>query len=158
MKHKLNINYILAACAITLFALCLLSIWQPIHFDKEVAKREQAVKERLAKIRTAEEKYKLRHSTYTANWNLLTKEKLLDEAMQYIPGTNKRFDLTVSMIVGKNGKQIPLMECGATYEDYLEGLNDDGIQQLTDKANYAGLYPGLKIGDITTDNNNAGNW
>ena len=50
------------------------------------------------------------------------------------------------------------MECGAEYGDFLDGLDEESIQEVTDKANYAGEYPGLKIGDITTDNNNAANW
>ena len=50
------------------------------------------------------------------------------------------------------------MECGAEYESYLDGLDEESIQQKIEEANYAGNYPGLKIGDLTTDNNNAGNW
>lgn len=50
------------------------------------------------------------------------------------------------------------MECGASYEDFLNGLDENAVQELIDKAMISGAYPGLKIGDITTDNNNAGNW
>ena len=50
------------------------------------------------------------------------------------------------------------MECGAGYETFLDGLDEGSIQQKIEEANYAGRYPGLKIGDLTTDNNNAGNW
>ena len=73
-------------------------------------------------------------------------------------GDGKKFSLAATTIVSKSGKQIPLMECGAAYEDFLDGLDENAIQELTEQANYAGEYPGLKIGDITTDNNNAGNW
>ena len=58
----------------------------------------------------------------------------------------------------KSGKQIPLMECSAAYEDYLDGLDEEAIMNVTEEANYAGRFPGLKIGDITKDNDNAGNW
>ena len=79
--------------------------------------------------------------------------------MQFIPfSDDKRFSLSATTIVTKNGKQIPLMECGATYEEYLDGLNEDAIKQETDNANMEGRFPGLKIGDITTNNDNAGNW
>lgn len=159
MKRKININYILGTCAIVLFVLCLLSIYQPLHFQSELAKREKVVKERLVKIRTAEEKYKKRHGTYTGDFALLVKERLLADSLQYIPFTEgKRFSLTASMQVAKNGKQVPLMECTATYEDYLDGLSENEIQEITEKANAIGNFPGLKIGDLTTDNNNAGNW
>ena len=53
---------------------------------------------------------------------------------------------------------FPLMECGASYEDFLNGLDENAVQELIDNAMISGAYPGLKIGDITTDNNNAGNW
>ena len=76
-----------------------------------------------------------------------------------MPNTDgKKFTLAATVIVGKSGKQIPVMECGAGYETFLDGLDEGSIQQKIEEANYAGNYPGLKIGDLTTDNNNAGNW
>ena len=159
MKRKININYILGTCAMVLFILCLLSIYQPLHFQSELAKREEVVKERLIKIRTAEEQYKKRHGTYTGDFTILVRERLLADTLQYIPFTEgKRFSLTASMQVAKSGKQVPLMECAATYEDYLDGLSENEIQEITEKANAIGNFPGLKIGDLTTDNNNACNW
>lgn len=159
MRKKISNNSILAACVLVVLTLCLLSVWQPIHFQKEKEQRETAVKQRLMKIRTAEENYKRRHGTYTGDFATLIKGKWLDREMQYIPfSDNKRFSLSATTIVTKNGKQIPLMECGATYEEYLDGLNEDDIQQETDNANMEGRFPGLKIGDITTNNDNAGNW
>lgn len=159
MRRKINNNYILGACALVLLVLCLLSIYQPLHFQSEQAAREKAVKEMLMKIRIAEEKYKNTHGVYTGDFATLVKGHYIEPSAQYIPFSDgKRFSLSATTIIGKSGKQIPLMECGATYEDFLNGLNEDAIQELTDKANYAGKYPGLKIGDITTDNDNAGNW
>ena len=52
----------------------------------------------------------------------------------------------------------PLMECGAPYESYLNGLDENLIRELTEKADEKGEYPGLRIGDTTTPNDNAGNW
>ena len=159
MRRKININYILGACALVLFLLCLLSIFQPIRFQSEQARRENVVKERLLKIRSAEEKYRSLHGSYSGDLTILVKGRYLADSLQYIPFSDgKKFTLAATTIVGKSGKQIPLMECGASYEDYLDGLDEDAIQQLMDNANYAGNYPGLKIGDLTTDNNNAGNW
>ena len=159
MRRKINNNYILGACALTLLALCLLSIFQPLHFEKQVAEREILVKGRLMKIRTAEENYKKKHGVYTGDLATLVKGKYLADSLQYIPfSEGKKFSLSATTIVGKSGKQTPLMECGATYEDYLQGLNENEIQAAIEKANNQGDYPGLKIGDITTDNNNAGNW
>ncbi len=159
MKRKININYILGACALTLFVLCLLSVFQPFRFQSEQAKREKAVKEKLLQIRTAEEKYKEKHGVYTGDFSTLVKGRYLAKDAPYIPFSDgKKFSLSATTLVSKSGRQIPLMECGATYEDYLDGLDEDAVQALTDHAALAGRYPGLKIGDLTTDNNNAGNW
>lgn len=159
MRRKINNNYVLGACALMLLAMCLLSILQPIRFENKMAERESIVKERLLKIRTAEENYKKRHGVYTGDLGALVREKYLADSLQYIPfSEGKKFSLAATTLVGKSGKQTPLMECGAPFEDYLQGLNEDEIQAAIEKANNMGNYPGLKIGDITTDNNNAGNW
>lgn len=106
-----------------------------------------------------EERYKARHGGYSGDFQTLIKGKYLQESLQYIPYSDgKKFTLSATTIVSKSGKQIPLMECGASYEDFLNGLDENAVQELIDKAMISGAYPGLKIGDITTDNNNAGNW
>lgn len=159
MRRKINNNYILGACALLLLVMCLLSIFQPIYFKKQQTEREKVVKERLLLIREAEEKYKRDHGVYTGDFEILVKGKYLEKSLQYVPfSEGKKFTLSATTIVGKSGRQIPLMECGATYEDYLGGLNEDAVQENMENANLSGNYPGLKIGDITTDNNNAGNW
>lgn len=159
MKRKININYILGACVIVLLVLCTLSISQPLCFQSAQQEREKAVKETLMKIRTAEERYKARHGGYSGDFQTLIKGKYLQESLQYIPYSDgKKFTLSATTIVSKSGKQIPLMECGASYEDFLNGLDENAVQELIDNAMISGAYPGLKIGDITTDNNNAGNW
>jgi hypothetical protein len=50
------------------------------------------------------------------------------------------------------------MECGARYEQFLDGLDANSVANLIEEASAAGRYPGLKIGDIVQPNNNAGNW
>jgi len=57
-----------------------------------------------------------------------------------------------------SGRQIPLVECAAEYTSYLKGLDRNAVAALVQEAVAAGRYPGLKIGDITTSNSNAGNW
>ena len=159
MRHRINNNYILGACLAVLVTLCFLSIWQPMHFQQEQARREQAVKERLMKIKNAEERYLAKHGAYTGDLKTLVKGKYLADSLQYIPYSGgKKFSLAATTIVSKSGKQIPLMECGARYEDFLQGLNENNIREVTEQANGAGLFPGLKIGDLTTDNSNGGNW
>ena len=50
------------------------------------------------------------------------------------------------------------MECSAEYGTYLDGLNTREIANLRDRAEKTSRFPGLKIGDLYTANNNAGNW
>ena len=157
--RKLNNNVILGACVVVMMLLCVLSISQPIRFQKSMEGREAEVKEKLMLIRSAEEKYKARHGVYTGDFATLIKGKYLKADDAIIPYSNgKKFSLAAATIVGKSGKQIPLMECSAAYEDYLDGLDEEAIMNVTEEANYAGRFPGLKIGDITKDNDNAGNW
>ena len=50
------------------------------------------------------------------------------------------------------------MECGTTYDVFLQGLDKHVVASLMEDANAAGRYPGLKIGDISEPNGNHGNW
>ncbi len=156
---KIRTNHILAAIAILLCVVCATSVYAPINFEKQQARRERAVKERLVKIRHAEENYRRKHGVYAGDFKELTGSGMLPDSLQYVPFTEKRrFDLAATTQISKSGRQVPLMECGAKYNDYLEGLDANSIANLIEQANDAGRYPGLKIGDITTPNDNAGNW
>jgi hypothetical protein len=159
MKLRLTNHYLLTCGALIVAVLCVLSVSSPVRFQHEQAKRETAVKGRLLKIRIAEEHYRQAHGVYTADFSKLTHSHLLADSLQYIPfASGKRFDLAASTIIGKSGRQIPVMECGASYDAYLDGLDQNTVANLIKEANVSGRYPGLKIGDITEPNNNAGNW
>ena len=159
MKVNLKNNYLLAACVVVLIVACWLSVNAPIRFEKEQVRRETAVKERLATIRKAEERYRLRHGAYTGDFATLVGSGFLADSLQYVPYTDKqRFSLAATTIIGKSGQQIPLMECGATYDAFLQGLDKHAVASLMEEANAAGRYPGLKIGDISEPNGNHGNW
>ena len=116
--RKINNNAILGACVIVMMLLCVLSVCQPLIFQKQQENRETAVKEKLMQIRAAEEKYKAKNGVYTGDFSALVKGKYLKTDDQYIPYSDgKKFSLAATTIVGKSGKQIPLMECSAAYED-----------------------------------------
>lgn len=55
---KKAINLILGLCALALLYICYGSIMEPINFQKEMAIREAAVKERLILIRNIEDQYR----------------------------------------------------------------------------------------------------
>lgn len=156
-QHKNT--YGLLGCAVVLAVLCVLSVSAPMRFDRQRQQRETAVKQRLIKIRTAEESYRRAQGVYTADFATLVKSGLLADSLKYIPYTkNKAFSLSATTTVGKSGRQIPLMECSAAYTDYLKGLDKNSVANLVEQANESGTFPGLKIGDITQPNGNAGNW
>lgn len=154
-----TLNIMLAATAAVLAALCVASVYAPIRFDKERARREADVRQRLTAIRTAAEHYRQRTGAYTASLGTLTGCRLLADSMQYIPYSGgRKFHLEASAVTTRSGKTVPVMECSAAYDEYLKGLDDNSIRNLTTAAENAGRFAGLKIGDITTPNDNAGNW
>ena len=86
---------------------------------------------------------------YTGDFNVLIKGGYLADSLQYIPFSDgKRFDLAATVQVSKSGRQLPLAECGATYDTYLNGLDENSIANLIEKANERGRYAGIRMGDI----------
>lgn len=156
---KIKINHILSAVAAALLALCVMSVWSPIRFSGVRSEREAAVKARLVEIRKAEEAYKKMNGCYAGSFRQLVDSRLLADSMRMVPfGGGKEFELTATVHTGKSGTPVSIMECGATYQTYLGGLDENAVREITEEANSRGEYPGLKFGDITQPNDNAGNW
>ena len=156
---KIKLNHILSAIAVVLLILCVSSVYAPLHFNGEKAERETAVKERLCDIRKAETAYRQKYGRYTDSMKQLIDSRMLKEGMQYVPYSDStEFELSATIYRGKSGNSVPLVECSAPYEAYLNGMDEKRISELTQEANSHGEYPGLKFGDTTTPNNNAGNW
>ena len=82
------------------------------------------------------------------------------DQITYIPYSNgKRFEVEVNNdYTTSQGIRIPLFEARAHYNTYLADLNDQERVNLIDKETKLDHYPGLKVGDVTAPNNNAGNW
>lgn len=156
---EIKLNHILAAIVAVLLVLCVTSVYRPMRFNDERARRETAVSQRLMEIRNAENAYLARFGTYAGSFSQLAGSGLIADTVRFVPYSGGReFQLTSSVHTGKSGKPVPLVECGATYDTYLNGLDENSIRELTEDANGRGEYPGLKFGDITTPNDNAGNW
>ena len=62
------------------------------------------------------------------------------------------------MFTTKSQLKVPLFEASVPYDVYLNGLNKQEIINLNEKAKTLEKFAGLKVGDITSPNNNAGNW
>lgn len=100
-----------------------------------------------------------RDTIWTAVVDTLFDKNFVADSIQYIPFANGRvFELEKSVVVNKSGVVQNVMECRATYDDYLQGLSAREVTNLKDMAEKTERYPGLKIGDLYTANNNAGNW
>ena len=56
------------------------------------------------------------------------------------------------------GIRVPLFEARAPFESYLGDLNSQELVNLIDRETKLDHYAGLKVGDIYSPNNNAGNW
>lgn len=157
MKEKTNAS--LALMVLLLAAMCYLSVSQPLRFDTEVERREAAVKERLLQIGRAEEAWRASRGAYTSDFGELIAAGLLADSLQYVPfGGGRRFSLATGMLPGKGGRPLPVMECSASYETFLHDLDARAVARLCDAAAAEGRAGGLKIGDLLTPNNNAGNW
>lgn len=159
MRPRTYTNSLLACCVAALIVLCTLSISQPLRFDHERQRRETVVKQRLVQIRHAQKAYLRAHHRYCADWAALIREGYLTQPMQYIPYTdNKQFRMAATVITTTSGRAVPVMECGAYYTDYLDGMDRHQVISLMREAGESGNYPGLKIGDLIIPNDNAGNW
>ena len=116
----------------------------------------------------------------TNNWNEVEKEGLqnfrrdtmrvavLDtifakgfnpDSLPYVPyGNGAKFELAIRKDTTKSGAPLNLFQAQVPYEVYLKGINDQELINLKDVQNKLGKYCGLRVGDIETPNNNAGNW
>lgn len=93
----------------------------------------------------------LRETLFGQNFNA--------DSIQYIPfGEGEKFELQVTTHTTSSGIVEYMMQCSATYSQYLHGLDANEINNLTDRVQKEGHFAGLKIGDLITPNNNAGNW
>lgn len=150
---------VLSFCVLALVVLCYQSVQAPIRFEREQAVREQAVKRQLTQIRQAQEAYRQATGRYCASIDTLIVRHYLADSLRTIPGSNgKPWRLKVASQPGASGEQRSSVECGATYDDYLEGLDRESIDNLKAAAQTADRYPGLRFGDATKAGCTDCNW
>jgi hypothetical protein len=71
----------------------------------------------------------------------------------------KQFEIEVNNeYKTSQGIRVPLFEARAPFETYLGDLNRQELVNLIDREEKLEHYAGLKVGDIVSPNNNAGNW
>lgn len=80
--------------------------------------------------------------------------------LKYVPfSENKEFELGATVIKTESSVLVPVFEAKTPFYVFLQNLNaDQEIINLVDRYTTMDKYPGLKVGSLTTPNNDAGNW
>ena len=144
MKIKANNTLLLTVCVVALALLCFLSVESPMRFQRQRAKREAVVRQRIDKIKAAENKYLARHGNYAGSFDALVKEGFLADSLTYVPySDNERFTLRATIAKDGDGQEKPQVVCSAAYSQYLDGLDKTSVSNLIDKANEEGRFPGI---------------
>ncbi len=86
-------------------------------------------------------------------------EKSIDGIIEIPFSKGKQFELEVNNdYKTSQGISVPLFEARAPFETYLGDLNEQELVNLVDRETKLEHYAGLKVGDVYSPNNNAGNW
>lgn len=81
------------------------------------------------------------------------------DSLRYIPyGKGAQFEIQVRNHEDSSGKVYDLLEVKAPLDAYLEGMDSQEVANWRAEQERQEKYAGLKIGDLETPNNNAGNW
>ena len=86
-------------------------------------------------------------------------ESNIDRIVEIPFSEGLRFELEVNNdYKTSQGIRVPLFEARAPFESYLGDLNKQELVNLIDRETKLDHYAGLKVGDVFSPNNNAGNW
>ena len=81
------------------------------------------------------------------------------DSLRYIPfAGNEEFAMGAGIVETGSGVKVQVFEAKVHNNVYLNGLEKQEIDNLSDKTLKLERYPGLKVGSLTETNNNAGNW
>ena len=116
----------------------------------------------------------------TGNWREVEKEGLMNfkrdtmwvsvldtiypkgfnaDSLKYVPfGNGAIFEMVTRSDTTKSGAPLNLFQAQTPYETYISDLDKQQIINLKDVQTKLGKYCGLRVGDIESPNNNAGNW
>ena len=86
-------------------------------------------------------------------------ENSIDRVVEIPFSNGQRFEMEVNNdYKTSQGIRVPLFEARAPFESYLGDLNKQELVNLIDRETKLEHYAGLKVGDVYSPNNNAGNW
>ena len=100
-----------------------------------------------------------RDTTWVAVIDTIFPKGFNADSLRYVPyGKGVQFQMDTLTQIARSGAPICLLEVKTPYEAYLGDLDKQEIINLKDQQEQLNKYCGLKIGDLETANNNAGNW
>ena len=81
------------------------------------------------------------------------------DSLKYVPfGNGATFEMVTRSDTTKSGAPLNLFQAQTPYETYMSDLDKQLLINLKDVQTKLGKYCGLRVGDIESPNNNAGNW
>ncbi len=81
------------------------------------------------------------------------------DSLKYVPFVaNEEYEMGAGIVQTGSGVKVEVFEAKVHNNVYLDGLDEQEIINLNDKASKLEKYPGLKVGSLEETNNNAGNW
>ena len=81
------------------------------------------------------------------------------DSLRYVPfGNGQQFEMASRQDTTKSGAPLNLFQAQTPYETYMSDLDRQQLINLKDVQSKLGKYCGLRVGDIESPNNNAGNW
>ncbi len=100
-----------------------------------------------------------RDTVYINAKDSLMKKGLNPDSLRYVPFTDKaKFELASGELTTGSGVKVQVFEAKVSNVVYLNGLDEQEIINLNDKAKKLDRYAGIKVGSLEEANNNAGNW
>jgi len=206
------VRILLIAAIVVLGYLLVDSILNPIRFNKEKDRREEAIKERLIDIRTAQVAFKSKYGRYTGSFDtlinfvktdsfpLIYKEgaitdewieewganaerealrrglivrdtsytTVLDsiftprfpvDSLRYVPFLgDTEFKMEAATVETASGVDVEVFEASVLNDVFLRGLDEQLIINYNVLREKITGFPGMRVGNVTEPNNNAGNW
>lgn len=81
------------------------------------------------------------------------------DSLAFVPyGNGTKFEIATSVDTTKASGPLYLFEVRTPYQVYLQGINEQELNNLISEQKKMDRYCGLKVGDVENPNNNAGNW
>ena len=100
-----------------------------------------------------------RDTTWIAVVDTVFRKGFIADSLAYVPfGNGAKFEMETRCDTTKSGIAQWLFEARTLYKVYLDGINNQEMNNLISNMKKLDRYAGLKVGDVETPNNNAGNW